>query len=414
MNEKQIDTITLRALVRSAYDFQKLRIMNGNRVTRNFKEKLGQESNGMSEEELDKESQNILDRLRQSYNRITDGIAIEGEETLIHAKLPSEKKFKADDLITQYSELLLVDSYLRMLKDETAIFRDMEKILKKIPIWDQWLKDIAGVGPAMGAVIISEIDIHKSRYSSSLHRLAGIDVVRVGYFTLDSGKEVIVPPDVLDAKYAQLDDEGIENPKLYIEHTDGKDYLINIRYEGRSKKEYCLVNRTYISKDKEEKVRRSITFNPFLKTKLMGVLASSFIKAGGSTTVNGEKMGKAKRLELAKSKGFVTKNVQAEELDYKVAEFLRALGFEVNVQRSKYNAVYYEYKERLANSPQHASKSNLHRHNMALRYMVKIFLMDLYMVWRELEGLEVFPPYHEAKLGIFHKGEPNHPERGYS
>jgi hypothetical protein len=47
-------------------------------------------------------------------------------------------------------------------------------------------------------------------------------------------------------------------------------------------------------------------------------------------------------------------------------------------------------------------KSKGQRHNMAMRYMVKMFLIDLYTKWRTLEGLPVSVPYSEAKLGIKH------------
>jgi hypothetical protein len=51
----------------------------------------------------------------------------------------------------------------------------------------------------------------------------------------------------------------------------------------------------------------------------------------------------------------------------------------------------------------HKEKSKGHRHNMAIRYMIKIFLIDLYKNWRALEGLPVAPSYAEAKLGKIHK-----------
>ena len=45
---------------------------------------------------------------------------------------------------------------------------------------------------------------------------------------------------------------------------------------------------------------------------------------------------------------------------------------------------------------------------MAIRYMIKQFLADLYNAWRPLEGLEVAPTYAEAKLGIKHRqGRPD-------
>lgn len=399
MNEKDINTMTLRTMVRSTYDFQKLRVSIGNRITRNFKSKLGFENNGMSEEDLEEDSVKILDLLKTSYNRITDGIVIEGDNQLAKYKLPTEKNFHPDEMITEYSELLLVHNYLMMLDSEQKNFKNMEKILAHIPIWTEWLSTITGVGPAMASVLISEIDIHKARYSSSLHKLAGIDVVRVGTFKDADGKEITVDPSFIEEYYA--DPENEDKP-MQIKHSDGKTYRVAVRFEGRSKKNYCLVDREYTDKEGNLKFKKSITFNPFLKTKLLGVLASSFIKSGSSVMVDGTRMGKAKRLEMAKELGFNTKNFEANEIDFASQQFLKALGHSVVVERNKYAGIYYDYKARLEQEPAHQDKTPKHRHNMAMRYMAKFFLNDLYAKWRELEGLEVVPPYHEAKLGLYH------------
>jgi hypothetical protein len=105
----------------------------------------------------------------------------------------------------------------------------------------------------------------------------------------------------------------------------------------------------YQAKDGTEKERLSITFNPFLKTKLIGVLGTSFLRSG-----------------------------------------------------SQYAQVYYDYKNRLENHPKYKDVSKAHRHNMAIRYMIKMFLKDMWVFWRKAEGLEVTPSYAEAKLGIVH------------
>jgi len=69
-----------------------------------------------------------------------------------------------------------------------------------------------------------------------------------------------------------------------------------------------------------------------------------------------------------------------------------------------YANIYRNYKTRLENHPDHIEKSKGHRHNMAIRYMIKMFLMDLHIAWREIEDLSVSQPYHVEKLGIVHKG----------
>ncbi len=45
-----------------------------------------------------------------------------------------------------------------------------------------------------------------------------------------------------------------------------------------------------------------------------------------------------------------------------------------------------------------------HQHNAAIRYMVKMFLKDLYVAWRTLEGLDVRPPYND-EYGNGHHSE---------
>jgi len=280
----------LRVMVRGAYDLQKLRIQMGNRIVTNFKTKLGQ-SPGESEEELDDDAKEVLKELRVSYKKITDGVKV----------YPKQKDFKGDEVISSYTELCLVGQYMDLEADEIRHFKRLEQVLEDFPIYTEFLKGVRGIGPAMAGVIISEIDISKAHYPSSLWKYCGLDVA-------DDGK-------------------------------------------GRSRKTEHLVKVKYVNSDGEEAERNSITFNPFLKTKLVGVLASSFIKLSNPI----------------------------------------------------YAPIYRGYKNRLENHPAHKDKTKLHRNNMAKRYLIKMFLVDLYKAWRTLDGLPVNSPYHEGKLGIIHR-----------
>lgn len=47
-------------------------------------------------------------------------------------------------------------------------------------------------------------------------------------------------------------------------------------------------------------------------------------------------------------------------------------------------------------------QSNKHRHNAAIRYMIKQFLEKMWLKWRELEGLQVTESYAVAVLGRKH------------
>jgi hypothetical protein len=396
----------IRTMVRGVYDLQKVRIQMGNRITGNFKAKLGQEP-GTSEKELEKQAKKVLTLLRASYDRITDGIVEAG------GKLPSAKKFKGDELISTYTELVLVDQYMGLLRNEERHFRKLQSILVGIPIYDTFLSKIVGCGPAMSGVIISEFDICKAEYSSSLWKYAGLDVVTIGKFTDEGGKDRTIPAAQIEDLVATI---GLDiSIPIQI---DGK--TVTLTQVGRSKKEFCLVDRTYKNKKGNEAVRKSITFNPFLKTKLLGVLGTSFLRSV-KCFVDSIQLNSVKRLALAKSLGFVEaveivdgsseeSDIVADEEDTaslqvreQVINFLREKGHKVTIDAGPYGQAYYDYKNRLINHPKHKDKSEGHRHNMANRYMIKRFLVDLYAAWRPLEGLPVAKEYSEAKLGIIHK-----------
>ena len=282
----------LKTIVRGAYDIQKNRIQTGNRLVGNFKAKLGQ-APSEKEDTIDKEGQQVLLNLRRSHKLLTEGVAV----------FPRQATFKGDEVISSYTELCLVDNYFELEAQEKSHFRRLGHILKEYPVYNSFLHGVTGVGPAMAGVMISEIDITKAEYPSSLHKYAGLDVAPDG--------------------------------------------------QGRSRKKEHLEDSEYTDKDGEVQIKKGITFNPFLKTKLVGVLGSSFIKQSPDKCV--------------------------------------------------YRKIYDDYKHRLENMDAHKEKSKGHRHNMAVRYMVKMFLIDLYNAWRPLEGLPVAPTYSEAKLGKVHK-----------
>jgi len=285
----------LKTIVRGAYDLQKLRIQMGNRIVGNFKAKLGQEP-GKKEDELDAAGKLILANLRRSYKKLTDGVKT----------FPRYATFTGDEVISTYTELCLLSQYTQLEASEKTQFTRLKSILMEYPVFVKFLNDVKGIGPAMGGVIISEFDIHKAQYPSSMWKYAGLDVAHDG--------------------------------------------------QGRSRRKEHQIDEEYVDKDGEIQTKKSITFNPFLKTKLIGVLGSSFLRAGKNT----------------------------------------------------YSKIYADYKNRLANHPAHKEKSKGHRHNMAIRYMIKRFLVDLYTAWRTIEGLPVALEYSEAKLNIKHRAAWNH------
>jgi hypothetical protein len=266
--------------------------------------------------------------------------------------LPKREGFVGDPIISNYAELVLVHQFIILDREEAAQFRQLGTVLNDIPIYTQWLEKQRGVGPAMAGALISTLDPHKARHPSSFWKYAGMDVV------------------VSECTFCNGAGEYEGKPCINCGGT-------GMLTKGRSKKEVHLVERTYINKKGEEDTRRGITYEPWLKTKLY-VLAASFLRTGGS---------------------------------------------------DGWAQVYRHYKHRLI-SDQRRTKCTVAQwkkmndkgqpvdhlwppgriDNAAKRYMIKMFLADLWVKWRELEGLPVatsfeghnVSTYHSAVLGHTH------------
>jgi len=286
--QTQRDVLT--TMVRGAYAIQKLRIQTGNRLCAAFRARLGIEPGESEDDEENKDAAKVLDALRLDFQKITDGVKRE---------LPTLATFKPGVLISSYAELCLVSQYLGLESEEDKHFRRLGSILEEFEIYRTFLKGVRGCGPAMAGVMLSCFDIHKAKYPSSLWQYAGLGVER-----------------------------------------DGR---------GTSKRKEHLHKIRYVNRDGEEAERVGIRHQAWLKSKLMGVLAGSFLRTG-----------------------------------------------------SPYRAHYDNYKHRIASAPNWANRTPANHHMAALRYMVKMFLVDLYKAWRALEGLTVHPSYQEAKLGHQH------------
>lgn len=287
------DRNLIRPIIRGAYDQQKLRIQTGNRLVANFKAKLGQEPGETEEDSLSPEAEDILRKLRETYRLLGSAVSD------FKKRKGDPKPFIGNELIETKTELALVEQYLDLEDQEKRTFKRVETVLETIPIYARYLVNIKGIAAAMGGVLVSEIDIHKAARVSNIWKYAGLDVA-------DDGR-------------------------------------------GRSRRAEHLVDKEYTDKKGEQQMRKSITFNPFLKTKLYVL--------GGNLLRNGNE---------------------------------------------RYSKIYKDYKNRLENHEKYKDVIKGHRHAMAMRYMVKIFLLDLYLTWRTIEGLPVSASYQEDKLGHRH------------
>jgi len=244
----------LKGLVRTKYDYQDVRIRTSNR--------LGKKKDG--------DDQNKK----------------EGMESILDARSIPE----------------IVETFDEAYRVETNIDARIGLYLGNFRVYKDFLSKVKGCGPAMSAVIISEIDIFKADTVSKLWQFSGLN-----------------PGEIFGKK----------------RDSDGTVTTSDLVRGDRPTAGYV------------------IPYNKFLKCKLMGVLADCMVKS-----------------------------------------------------RSQYCVYYYNMKQRLANSKIEyrpgrpwMSESKAHINMAAKRYMIKMFLEDLYAEWRAIEGLPVRAPYQEEYLG---------------
>lgn len=375
----------IRNLVSSYYDMQKLRIQTGNRIVASFNIQLGQ-APSTKQEDMSEEQKALIDNYRAAASRITDAYvsatkqdgkvvsiragkkldsAIESSRASVEEEIADIEKQVKDNgfvmadgkivpadadkknkekkdlakklsnrmdklkqirtalsLINSELDVKMIQQYDNLLRTEEEEKKIIEGEVVKHPMWDAFFKDVKGCGVMMAAVCLAYLDINKARHVSSFYRYVGIDVVPV---------------------YQGDDDEG--NP-IY-------------KNEGRSMKKSHLEEQEYTTKDGQKATKLGLTYNPTVKTKLVGVLGPSFLK-----TARGDKYEKIYR-------------------DYRARL----------CQRPEYKATFDENGKEI-------DSMKAHRHAMANRYMIKQFLRDMWVTWRELAGYEVSDSYEVAKLGM--------------
>lgn len=380
----------IRCLIANVYDLQKLRISAGNRLVQSFYLQLGV-APSTSPDDVDKEEKKMIDRLKAEYKRITDTVAENNKpiKSNIKALRESDEEGKCLTLIRNDQDFKLVESYTYLLKAEEESTKSLDKYVKQHKLWDAFFADIKGCGTLMSAVCIAYLDPYVAKYPSSFFRYCGMDTVQDedkdgNKLYLEKVEGVVTGVKVREAygyynsegQYFgkvqmtdNLSDEGNilfkgedgglyeqrqltkvvdgQEMLIYEEVESGKEYVgdVVVSQHGRKMGDTEMVE--YVDAEGNRKLKRSITYNPFVKTKLMGVLTGCLIKAKDPV----------------------------------------------------YSKIYYDYKARLDNSPRYEGYTQAHKNMMARRYMIKQFLRNLHTEWRHLEGLPIYEPYEVEKLG---------------
>lgn len=252
---------------------------------------------------------------------------------------------------------------------EKEALKEVSRLIKGHPVWE-YLNAVRGVGPTMAGVIISEVDINRCNTVSQLWAYCGLAV-----------------------------------------GPDGK----------------------AIRRKKGEK----LGYNPWLKSKVLKVLGDSFIKccsydpdvgyctsaaakdADGKIMTYVDETGKTKRVmrkiplpngQVPYRKFYDDRKHRRENTFVDVCAACNGTGKVVRVCREEETAPGEKKSRTSIECPNCDGgkkrplwgSSKEHRHKDAMRYMIKMFLMDLWVAWRTMEGLEVRAPYAEEYLGKVH------------
>lgn len=299
---KDIQRSRIRALVKLFYDLQKERIAIGNRIVSYFRLAAGLSPQEPDKPDLDPEEDALLQKVLLEYYAILDSYNTQLESSKSTPRISTFiKNFANKSYILSETEYVLCQLYADLVNSEERLRTRVEKEVQLHPMWDAFFSQVKGCGPLMSAVCLAYFDPYAARHCSSFWKYAGLDTV-------------------------------VSKDK------DGKEVR-----QGR--RAWHTEKRTYIDKDGNEGEKVSLAYNPFVKTKLVGVLGSCFVKSGG-----------------------------------------------------KYRQIYDDYKFRLQQRGD-GSLTPGHIHAMANRYAVKMFLRDMWVAWRTLEGLPVSDPYEVVYLG---------------
>lgn len=271
----------------------------------------------------EKKSTDMFKLMIADYNGICDWLA--KNKGKIETAIPKA----SIGIISDESEMAMMESYNYLVRSEAVLKKSLEKMVSKHPLWTEFLVHVKGCGKLLSSVMIAEYDLSRADHVSSFMKYTGLDAVQ------------------------KVDEHGI--PQF---HEDGTPIM-----EGRSRKKEHLQMVEYVNKKGEKETKLGITYNDFLKTKVVGVLAGCLIRS----------------LEDKKTK-----------------------------LKNYYGRIYDDYKVRNLNDPRKKDLKPKHREAQCRRYMIKIFIEDLYYAWCMIEGRSLEMNYAEDKLGIRHHG-PRHP-----
>jgi len=266
---------------------------------------------------------NVGALFKVEVNDMAEEVDIETEENQKEKKVPKRYAIKAKEII-EHPETAppimqpLLKHYNDLVQTEENLKKQIEELIKKEPIYKEYLKHIKGIGPILTANLIALIDVSKFKNVSKLWAYTGLSAEHY-VNTCEKGHKSITSSQRLTCPVRMTNEKG--------------------KFEVCGAK---IVKSEYVREPMKRKTGYIVLYNKKLKVA-MWKISQAFIKTNGN-----------------------------------------------------YRLLYDEYK---AQYMSREGMKKLHANNMAIRKVEKIFLANLWSVWRHQLGLDVPKPYVVEVLG---------------
>ena len=324
------------------------------------------------------------------------------------------KTLYSSDYISSFTIYHMCNIYETYVHTEAEAVKAMKDIVHKHPLWDKYLAGIKGCGEKTTAMCISYLDIEKTVHASSFLRYLGLDQVidkpvrKEGEVPSETDKNNII--EYLEAQYNEIyrnmeeNNFASVNSSPFIYASDGvKTYeqfkaiekVHNMdNFENADSDD--IIDSDPVYKELVNYVWNNITI---IHTKIGNEIVPICKKRARSKkdTVIDTYLDSSGKLKTKKSLGY----------NARVKSFFVMVLFDSMIKASSpyyIGEVYTNYRNRVENRFKAQGKdpeeNKAHIFNMARRFTIQRFIEDLWIKWREIEGLPTNGgTYYEAKIG---------------
>lgn len=352
---------------------------------------------------------------------------LKNEEDFKEAQQRFDLKF-----ISSYCIYNQIREYLnyKSIEDESRSY--LFELVHHHPLWNRYLVGIRGCGETMAAYIIANYNIHLTEHPSAFLRYTGLDQVVIAP---DENEEITVEQKIRAISLLRMDYIRIKNraashgdslPEVSKNFGPYKTDVINNYEQYQAVEsmvlEYNMVALTMIPGKLEAIIADN--YNEIIKDEIIHdrvAWITENIVVFDSKTEDGlnipmiKKVARTKRIRETST--YLNKEGKIETkscIGYNAVLKGKLLGvlFQAFLKQrnngSYYIKIYDETKARLIQRPdfrdcyeERGPKGHIHA--MARRKTMQVFIEDLWMAWRKIEGLPLNGgTYAEDKLGIHH------------